>query len=390
MTQALIDSGSNRNIVSPSVLDLWNIQKRQKQVEERVTMASGPTNTWITFEAEMSILVGEGFPLYTATFDVMDLEVAPVILGTPFFKHFNPILDFSEQRLLPAIVKDRQPIVATSTIEGLPKEYQDFASVFDEVEADAHLPPRRQFDHKIVLMENSRPPYGPLYRHSETENEAMDAYLEKMLRLGYIRESHSEAASPCLFVTKKDSTLRLCVDYRGLNKVTVKSRYPLPLIDDLLGRLSKGKYFTTLDLRNGYHLVRIAEGDEWKTAFRTRHGLSEYLVMPFGLTNAPATFQHFMNHTLRGLLDKNVECYLDDIVIYSETLEEHVQHVRAVLDRLKQQNLYAKISKCDFHKSSVHWLGYVVSHNGLAMDRKRRMLYATGRSLDNYETYAAS
>src|SRR6478735_4252927 len=199
----------------------------------------------------------------------------------------------------------------------------------------------------------------------------MDAYLEKMLRLGYIRESHSEAASPCLFVTKKDSTLRLCVDYRGLNKVTVKSRYPLPLIDDLLGRLSKGKYFTTLDLRNGYHLVRIAEGDEWKTAFRTRHGLFEYLVMPFGLTNPPATFQHFMNHTLRGLLDKNVECYLDDIVIYSETLEEHVQHVRAVLDRLKQQNLYAKISKCDFHKSSVRWLGYVVSHNGLAMDPEK-------------------
>ena len=154
------------------------------------------------------------------------------------------------------------------------------------------------------------------------------------MRKGWITPSTSPAGAPILFVPKKDGTLRLCVDYRGLNAVTVKNRYPLPLITEILDRLVGAKFYTKLDLRDAYHRIRIRVGDEWKTAFRTRYGHFEYRVMPFGLTNAPATFQAYINTAMHGLLDEFCIVYLDDILIYSETEEEHRQHVCAVLERL--------------------------------------------------------
>jgi hypothetical protein len=163
----------------------------------------------------------------------------------------------------------------------------------------------------------------------------------------------------------------LCVDYRGLNAITVKNRHPLPLVSETLDRLSRAKYFTKLDLKDAYYRIPIRRGDEWKTAFRTRYGHFEYMVMPFGLTNAPATFQAYINRSLAGLLDQSCVVYLDDILIYSETYEEHVRHVREVLARLRKFALYASLKKCFFFQQEVEFLGYIVSTAGVSIDPSR-------------------
>ena len=170
---------------------------------------------------------------------------------------------------------------------------------------------------------------------------------------------------------KKTGGLRLCVDYRGLNAITNKNRYPLPLIDDLLDRVQGCSRFSVIDLKNAFNLVRVKEGDEWKTAFRTPLGLYEYLVMPMGLTNAPSTFQAFIQDTLRDYLDVFCVVYLDDILIFSRSQDEHDQHVMKVLDRLKAARLYANADKCEFDKTEVTYLGYLLGADGIRMDPKK-------------------
>jgi hypothetical protein len=195
--------------------------------------------------------------------------------------------------------------------------------------------------------------------------------LDKYLQRGWIRESKSPAGAPILFAKKKDGTLRLCVDYRGLNAVTIKNRYPLPLIQESLDRLATAVIFSKIDIRDAYHRMRIREGDEWKTAFRTRYGHYEYTVVPFGLTNAPAAFQAYINTALGGLLDVSCIVYLDDILIFSQSEEEHTKHVTEVLERLLEYKLYAKLSKCEFHTRSTEFLGFIVSTNGVSVDEER-------------------
>jgi len=165
--------------------------------------------------------------------------------------------------------------------------------------------------------------------------------------------------------------LRLCVDYRKLNEMTIRNSYPLPLISVLLDRVKGAKYFTKLDLKSAYNLVRIKEGDEYKTAFRTRYGHFEYLVMPFGLKNAPATFQHFINDVLSDYLDDFVISYIDDILIYSNSLEEHHEHVKKVLKKLLENDLYIKLEKCEFDVTETTFLGYILSKDGLKVDPEK-------------------
>ena len=174
-------------------------------------------------------------------------------------------------------------------------------------------------------------PWGPIYNLSPVELETLREYIDENLGNGFIRHFRSPAGAPIFFVKKKNGSLRLVVDYRGLNKVTIRNRYALPLISNLLERLSGAKYFTKLDLRGAYNLVRIRPGDEWKTAFRTHYGHFEYTVMPFGLTNALAIFQHMANDIFQDFLDIFTIVYLDDILIYSKTQEEHDEHVRQEL-----------------------------------------------------------
>lgn len=252
----------------------------------------------------------------------------------------------------------------------IPSEYHDFADVFDKGKA-SQLPPHRPYDLKIELEEGTSPPLGTIYSLSPVELEALRKFLDENISYGLLRSSSSPHGAPVLFVKKKDGSLRLCVDFRGLNQITKKDRYPLPLIADLLDSPSRAKVYTKIDLRSAYHLVRIAEGDEWKTAFRTRYGSYEWLVMPEGLTNAPAAFQRFVNSVFADMLDVCVIVYLDDILIYSQDLASHKKHVREVLLRLRKHRLYAKPEKCAFHTTSVEYLGYLLSPDGLTMSSEK-------------------
>ncbi|SDA02660.1 BZ3500_MvSof-1268-A1-R1_Chr7-2g09543 [Microbotryum saponariae] len=248
----------------------------------------------------------------------------------------------------------------------LPSEYHHLLQAFSKAQADT-LPPHRPFDLAIEIEDGKQPPFGPLYPLSEKELQALSTWIDENLSKGFIRPSTSPAGAPILFVCKKDGSLRLCVDYRGLNAVTLKNRYPLPLIPEALDRLRSAKMFTKLDLRSGYNLVRIKGGDEWKTAFRTRYGHFECLVMPFGLTNAPAAFQHLMKSIFHDLLDVTVLVYLDDILIFSDSPSDHVVHVQEVLRRLIDNRLYCNPKKCEFHQTSTEYLGFIISPDGVSM-----------------------
>jgi Reverse transcriptase (RNA-dependent DNA polymerase) len=179
----------------------------------------------------------------------------------------------------------------------------------------------------IELQLKKEPPYGPIYPLSPRELAALKEFLKENLEKGFIRESKSPAGAPILFAPKKDGSLRLCVDYRGLNAVTIKNRYPLPLITEIMDRVTGANYFSKIDLKDAYYRIRIKAGDKWKTAFRTRYGHYEFLVVPIGLTNSPAIFQAYINKALRGLVDDSCIVYLDDILIFSKTEEEHDQHL---------------------------------------------------------------
>jgi hypothetical protein len=292
-------------------------------------------------------------------------------VGVAFIQVFQDRLKFVS---LDSVHSQVYPFLAPSSSDvpgSVPCQFlAEYSDVFSEANADL-LPENRPYDCEIPLQPGSEVPYGKLYNLTEDEAKTLESYVNENLEKGFIRHSASPAGAPCFFVKKKDGSLRLCVDYRGLNKVTVKNRYPLPLISDLIRTLSKAKIYTALDLRGAYNLVRIKPGDEWKTAFRTRFGHFEYLVMPFGLTNAPAIFQHMMNDIFRDLLDRFVIVYLDDILIYSNTPAEHEEHVKIVLDRLRKFKLYCKAEKCRFFMDTIPYLGYVISPSGVSMDASK-------------------
>ena len=252
----------------------------------------------------------------------------------------------------------------------VPNQIRHFKDQFDNDKAGI-LPEQGKGDHAIDLMEGKEPPFMPLYNLSQTELAELRRYIDDALAKGWIRHSVSPAGAPILFVPKKDGGLRLCVDYRGLNAVTVKNRHPLPLITETLDRLSGAKKFTKLDLKDAYHRIRIKRGDEWKTAFRTRYGHFEYQVLPFGLANAPATFQAYINQALRGLVDVICVVYLDDILIFSNEPAEHWRHVEMVLERLRAYGLYVNLKKCEFATKQVEFLGFIVSTDGVSMDTER-------------------
>ena len=246
----------------------------------------------------------------------------------------------------------------------------EFADVFPE-QLPPGLPPKRSVDHKIELEPGFTPQSRHMYRMSPAENDELNKQLEDLLDHGFIRPSQSPWGAPVLFVKKKDGSLRMCVDWRLANKGTIKWKYPLPRIDELLDRLHGASVFSKIDLRSGYNQIRIAEADVPKTAFRTRYGHFEYLVMGFGLTNAPATFMAAMNDIFRPYLDDFVIVYLDDICIYSRSEEEHERHLRKVLSVLRREKYYANLKKCDFFQPEVDFLGFLVSKSGVRPDPKK-------------------
>ena len=255
-------------------------------------------------------------------------------------------------------------------LKDVPWQYPDYQSVFNG-QYSGELPPHHSFDHAIDMVEGKEPPWGPIYALSEKELQVLRTYLN-MLRSGKIHPSKSSAGAPILFVPKTEGRgLCLGVDYRSLNKVTMLNRYPLLLMNELHDRVRGAKIFTILDLKSGYNHIRIKEGDEWKTAFRTRYDLFENKVMPFGLANTPATFQNMMNEIFRDMIDLGVVIYLDDILIYSENEHDHVALVKRVLARFQEHQLAIAPDKCEWHRSRVNFLGYIILPKGVEMDQEK-------------------
>ncbi|XP_063941268.1 uncharacterized protein LOC135149473 [Daucus carota subsp. sativus] len=243
---------------------------------------------------------------------------------------------------------------------------REFPDVFPE-DLDG-LPPHREVEFSIDLIPGAQPISKAPYRMAPLELQELKEQLQELLDKGFIRPSVSPWGAPVLFMKKKDGSMRLCIDYRELNRITVKNRYPLPRIDDLFDQLQGAKYFSKIDLRSGYHQLRVKASDIPKTAFRTRYGHYEFLVMSFGLTNTPAVFMDLMNRVFKDFLDKFVIVFIDDILVYSKTKEEHEEHLRLVLETLREHKLYAKYKKCEFWLDQVAFLGHIVSVDGIKVD----------------------
>ncbi|GJQ98411.1 putative reverse transcriptase domain-containing protein [Tanacetum coccineum] len=253
---------------------------------------------------------------------------------------------------------------------------REFEDVFPEDLSG--LPPQRQVEFCIDLVPGVTPVAKSPYRLAPLEMQELSRQLQELQDKGFIRPSHSPWGAPVLFVKKKDGSLRMCIDYRELNKLTIKNRYPLLRIDDLFDQLQGSRYFSKIDLRSGYHQLRVHEDDIPKTAFRTRYRHFEFTVMPFGLTNAPAVFMDLMNRVCKPYLDKFVIVFIDDILIYSKTKEDHEVHLGLVLELLRKEKLYAKFSKCEFWLQEVHFLGHVVNQNGIHVDPSKIEAYVWG------------
>ena len=248
---------------------------------------------------------------------------------------------------------------------------EHFRDVFDEHNSEK-LPEHREQDDVPIefVLDGATPPCEQVYPISQDEDRTLREYIEKQSSLGRIRPAVSPAGAPVFFVEKgvpeegKPPEKRLVVNYKGLDKITKKFRYPLPLIEVLFDHLKDATIFSKIDLRSAYHQLRIKRGDEWKTAFRTKYGLYEYTVLPFGLANAPAYFQKFMDKLFKDMIGKFVVIYLDDFLIYSKDPETHREHIKAVLERLRENNLYAKREKCKFGVRKVKFLGHEITAHG--------------------------
>ena len=412
---ALIDSGATSNFISQLCVKSIDLPGSDAEPTRISTLNGQPLATYQTHHTRVTLQDSDGQRRETSqTLIGANMVGYDVILGMPWLTSQNPNIDWATGTWRPRAEPVLQHAYATAppqaiTLEGattfqatlreadttpyvlhvtqhlaegpsdgalmgsvetaIPPEYMDYSEVFSREAAD-QLPQHGPQDHAIDLQ-GAEPGFGPLYNLSAVELKVLREYIDENLQKGFIRPSTSPAGAPILFVKKKDGSLRLCVDYRALNRLTVKNRYPLPLISEALDRLVGAKIYTKLDIRSAYNLIRIREGDEWKTAFRTRYGHFEYRVMPFGLANAPATFQGYINHVLCDFLDVFCIVYLDDILVYSNNEEEHTIHVRKVLERLLKHGLFGKLEKCVFHVNEVGFVGFVVTPQGTKMEHER-------------------
>lgn len=254
----------------------------------------------------------------------------------------------------------------------IPSPFHQWLSCFASDTGEYCLPPHRAEDHAIELQPGATPPFIRGSRPVPIpQRSAVKKSIEDLLAKGVIRPSSSAASSPILLVSKPNGGIRMCVDYRKLNDLTIKRRHPIPLLSETLSNLAGAKWFTKLDVRAAFNQLRIRKGDEWLTSFATRYGQFEWLVMPFGLCNAPATWQSFINSLIRDCLDDFATAYLDDILIYSKTYEEHIQHVQLILQRLQDASLPLDVDKCSFCVQRVDYLGVVLTPEGVEMDPKK-------------------
>ncbi|KAJ8332896.1 hypothetical protein SKAU_G00417920 [Synaphobranchus kaupii] len=382
----LIDSGADANLIDEVMVRDLDIPTLPLPHTENARSLDGKIFYKMTHITEPIQLIISGNHHEFIQFHIIHSPNHPLILGLPWLQVHNPVIDWKSHHIqawsrqchqtclrsapAPAGGAPTPPQDTKPSLENVPAPYHDLGIVFSKTQAQT-LPPHRPYDCAIELLPGSTLPSSRLYNVSKPEREAMEKYIRDCLANGLIRPSSSPVGAGFFFVQKKDGSLRPCIDFRELNNITVKNKYPLPLIDSAFHPLHDATVFTKLDLRNAYHLVRIREGDEWKTAFNTSLGHFEYLVMPFGLTNAPAVFQALVNDVLRDLLGRYVFVYLDDILIYSSNVKEHEGHVMQVLQRLLENRLYVKAEKCVFHTDTVEFLGFILERGQIRADPKK-------------------
>ncbi|GJZ60648.1 putative reverse transcriptase domain-containing protein [Tanacetum coccineum] len=301
---------------------------------------------------------------------VIELGGFEIIIGMYWLSRYDATILCGEKKyiekggeLFLAQVTEQEP--KEKRLEDVPV-IRDFPEVFPEDLPG--LPPPREVEFRIDLILGATPVAHAPYRLAPSEMKELSKQLQELLEKGFIRPSSSPWGALVLFVKKKDGSFRICIDYRELNKLTIKNRYPLPRIDDLFDQLQGSSVYSKIDLWSGYHQLRIREEDIPITAFRTRYGHYEFQVMPFGLTNAPAVFMDLMNRVCKPYLDKLVMVFIDDILIYSKNKEEHGEHLKTILNLLRSEKLYAKFSKCDFWLDPVQFLGHVIDSSEVHVD----------------------
>lgn len=410
-----MDSGATVNVVTEGFIKKHKLNKKIRKRENYVLATAGgktyasdrELNVWMSLDIP-------GTPQLEFTARVIASENVACYLGLPFIhkaglwnlkevqkysvkkqdQHVIPLghsITVQECKLVDEVhflrhVKDGEVVgslhVQTKESE---EDVEDYLEAHEALTAKAlqpfektvtneapnELPPKRSITHRINLVPGSAPASRPQYRLTLNERAELTRQVDALLKQGFIRESDSPFNAPVLFVKKKDGSMRMCLDYRALNDQTIKDRFPLPRIDDLLDQLGNAKVFSKLDLMSGYYQMRINDEDITKTAFSTPTNHYEWIVMPFGLTSAPATFQKLMNRVLKEFLDKFVLVYLDDILIYSESVEQHQKHIEAVLQKLKEHQLIAKRKKCQFFLKRLRFLGFVLSADGVSTDPEK-------------------
>eukprot|EP00253_Pinus_taeda_P012349 PITA_12349 len=401
----LIDPGATLSYVSPKIVEHCSLQPVKFKNPWLVQLATGAKRRVTAKISDCSFIIADQ-PV-TADLNVLPLGSYDILIGMDWLeKHWSlvdcktKIIYYRDQqgnrKELQGIKQPVQvrPITANQLMKCIRKGcqvyaiqvgyvnskdksvslnsipiIQEFTDVFPK--EIPGLPPRRNIDFTIELIPGAAPVSRAPYRMSTPELTELKMQLQELLDKEYIRPSVSPWGAPVLFVKKKDGTLRMCIDYRQLNKLTIKNKYPLPRIDELFDQVKGATVFSKIDLRSGYHQIRIKDEDIAKTAFRTRYGHYEFVVLPFGLTNAPATFMCLMNSIFHPYLDRFVLIFIDDILIYSRTIEEHHEHLRMVLQTLREHQLYAKFSKCDFFKEEIQYLGHVITKEGIAVDPEK-------------------
>ena len=399
----LVDPGATHSFASKPFLDHFQIETQPLEGRMRISLPVGDPLLADTVVRDSRVLIeGQEFPADLVALDMRDFDV---VLSMDWLSRHRATLDCYKKE-----VKLHRPGKLEVKFRGLRKELsscmisamtaqkmlrkgcqgylayvvetvkegtildeipvvREFPDVFpDDI---AGLPPEREVEFTIDLIPGTEPISIPPYRMAPAELRELKAQLEELLSKGFVRPSISPWGAPVLFVKKKDGSLRLCIDYRQLNRVTIRNQYPLPRIDELFDQLQGSRVYSKIDLRSGYHQLRVQESDVPKTAFRTRYGHYEFLVMPFGLTIAPAAFIDLMNRVFQPYLDRFVIVFIDDILVYSGSSEEHLEHLKIVLQTLRERQLYAKLSKCKFWLDKVAFLGHVISAEGVSVDPQK-------------------
>jgi hypothetical protein len=400
LASTLFDSGATHSFISSTYVKLCSMITQPLNQNISVSTPAGDVVTCRKFIEDCPIVIEDRVLLANlAIFQMLGFDI---ILGMDWLSKYYANIDFRKKEVFfrspsdvefkfcGSRVRATPPLLSTiqarqsikngaSTflafikaepeeerkLENIPVVY-DYPNIFAEVTIG--LPPDREIEFTIDLMSVTQPIHKAPYRMAPSELKELKKQLEDLVDRGFIYPSVSPWGAPILFVKKKDGCLRLCIDYRELNQVTIKNKYPLPRIDDLFDQLKEATFFSKIDLRSGYHQLKVKEADIPKTVICTRYDHYEFLVMPFGVTNAPSVFMDLINWVFHKYLDWFVVVFIDDILVYSSNHEDHGEHLKTVLGILREKKLFAKLKKCEFWLEKVSFLGHVISKDGVAVD----------------------